>query len=79
MMASSGGKTSRDVEVANPFGARRMPGSEANLPLITPGGTRSDHQGAYGEIGQQDAYFDAGRANQAPVPPKLHTGLGALK
>ena len=73
MMASSGGKTSRDVEVANPFGARRTQGSEANLPLIAPGGARSDHQGVYGEVGQSEAYSDGAKA------PKLHKGLGALK
>lgn len=64
--ASSGGK---DVEAATPFSSTRSRAgaSESNLPLVAPGGQRSE---AYSG-GQQD-YFSQGQA------PRLNPGLGAL-
>ena len=86
MMASSGkGRSGSDVEAVSSFGGRRHQAmaSEANLPLISPGGTRSDQQ----SYGQQEGYFSqhalGGNSltppgREGPGAPKLHPGLGAL-
>lgn len=59
----------KDVEAATPFSSTRgrAGASESNLPLVTPGGQRSDTYSG----GQQD-YFSQGQA------PRLNPGLGAL-
>jgi hypothetical protein len=86
MMASSGkGRSGSDIEAVSSFGGRRNQAmtSEANLPLISPGGTRSDQQ----SYGQQEGYFEqhgmGGNSltppgREGPGAPKLHPGLGAL-
>jgi len=56
---------------------REAAGSEANLPLIAPGGPRSD-QPQYDDFGQDETVGEQGRAGPPNVPPKLHQGLGAL-
>ncbi len=72
MMASSG--KGDDVESISPFATRptmrsRARGSDANLPLITPGGTRTAQQ----TYAQQEAYLEQnGPTENAPPPvPKL--------
>jgi hypothetical protein len=70
-----------DVE-AQPFPNR----SEANLPLITPGGTRSGETGYYGASQPGQDYFgQSGSGGNSVTPPanrggapQLHQGLGAL-
>lgn len=70
-----------DVESISPFAARpstranKAMRSDASLPLITPGGTRSDQQ-SY----RQEGYFEqhGPEGNPPPPVPKLHPGLNAL-
>ena len=73
--ASKGFGTS-DVEAAS-FGKKNL--SSANIPLITPGGTRTD--AAY-DGGFENSYHDQGGdisgASQRASAPKLHPGLGAI-
>ncbi|KAK0104797.1 hypothetical protein ONS95_005065 [Cadophora gregata] len=87
-VASSRGRGGRDVEAAKGFSKPMT--SDANLPLITPGGPRSD-QPIYG---QQEYFEGAGQAMRSLTPPEyrsvsgsgappvprleLHQGLGAL-
>jgi hypothetical protein len=79
MMASSG--KGQDVESISPFArpstrSNKAMRSDASLPLITPGGIRSDQQ----TYGQQEGYFEQhGPGGNVPSPaPKLHPGLNAL-
>lgn len=79
MMTSSG--KGQDVEsissfVTRPTTRKKAMGSEANLPLITPGGTRSDQQ----TYAQQERYFEQhGPTGNAPTPvPKISPGSRAL-
>ncbi len=80
MMGSSG--KGPDTEYASPFAAARNQRnqamrSDANLPLITPGGMRSDHQ----SHGHQEGYFEHGPEGSVvpPVPKiQIHPGLGAV-
>ncbi len=80
---SKGRGPSAAVETRNPFA------SDANLPLITPGGTRSDQA----NYSQQDYFEGAGQggtgsltppeyrgvgAQGAPPAPQLHQGVGGL-
>ncbi|KAH7403644.1 hypothetical protein BKA64DRAFT_457848 [Cadophora sp. MPI-SDFR-AT-0126] len=93
LLAAASSRGGRDVEAGKSF-TRPKGGamaSDANLPLITPGGTRSD-QASYA---QQD-YFEGGQGTGGLTPPEyrgagssssgappvprleLHQGLGAL-
>lgn len=77
MMGSSG--KGLDTEYASPFAAARNQAmrSDANLPLITPGGIRSDQQ----SYGHQEGYFEHGPEGSAvpPVPKiQIHPGLGSV-
>lgn len=75
-----------DVEGISSFAGegRRNPAmsSEANLPLITPGGTRSDQT----HYGQQEGYFQQQGSGgnsltppgQQPGAPRIHQGIGGL-
>jgi hypothetical protein len=77
MMGSSG--KGLDTEYASPFAGARNQAmrSDAHLPLITPGGMRSDQQ----SYGHQDGYFEHGPQGSAvpPVPKiQIHPGLGAV-
>lgn len=67
----------RNYESANAFsGARsgRPVTSESHLPLVTPGGQRSDNY----QVDQQE-YFNQGQGQgQASGAPRLNPGLGAL-
>ena len=77
MMGSRG--KGLDTEYASPFagGRNQAMRSDANLPLIAPGGIRSDQQ----SYGQQEGYFEHGPEGSAvpPVPKiQIHPGLGAL-
>ncbi|PVH78274.1 hypothetical protein DL98DRAFT_516789 [Cadophora sp. DSE1049] len=91
LLAAASSRGGRDVEAAKAF--RRPSGgamaSDANLPLITPGGTRSDQtsytQQEYFEGAQgmgnltPPEYRGAGASGAPPVPRlELHQGLGAL-
>ncbi len=93
-----GNRKYADVEVADAYKqARRAPGfalnpregmhSDANLPLIAPGGPRSDQQ----QYNQQDYFAQTmstgshsaspggrGRGAASNTPPKLHQGLAGL-
>ncbi|KAF8865584.1 hypothetical protein BDZ45DRAFT_684126 [Acephala macrosclerotiorum] len=80
LLAAAGSK-GNDVE-AQSFPNR----SEANLPLITPGGTRSEQTGYYGASQPQQDYFGQSGSGGNPLTPpanrggapQLHQGLGAL-
>ncbi|KAG4434215.1 hypothetical protein IFR05_010285 [Cadophora sp. M221] len=91
LLAAASSRSGRggDVEAAKAFTRPNPMASDANLPLITPGGPRSDHA----SYGQQE-YFEQGAGRLTPpeyrgagssgsgsgVPPvpRLHQGLGAL-
>jgi hypothetical protein len=75
MMAGSG--KGQDVESISPLAGTRNKGmrSDASLPLITPGGIRSDQQ----SYGQQEYFEQHGPGrNAGPPVPKLPPGVGAL-
>ena len=70
-----------DIEATQALGRRGFGmASEANLPLITPGGTRSDQQ--YHNKTEADYSAQApsasGSNTERGVVPKLLQGLGAL-
>lgn len=75
------GRAAPDVEAVQPY-SRRNP-SEAHVPLITPGGARSDQQ-SYQQQNSSDFFSAQGGADSVPpnesgrAAPKLHPGLGAL-
>lgn len=93
LLAAASSRSGRggDVEAAKAFTRPNPMASDANLPLITPGGPRSDHA-SY----SQQEYFEQGQGNLTPpeyrgagssgsgsgVPDvprlELHQGLGAL-
>merc|ERR1712098_1009738 len=88
LLAAASSRGGRDVEAAKAF--TRPMASDANLPLITPGGTRSDQasypqqeyfEGAQGGSLTPPEYRGAGSSSSGapPVPRlELHQGLGAL-
>jgi len=95
LLASSRGKgrSVSDVEAAKAYAqARRnsrIPlssaggnGSEASLPLITPGGSvreqQLDYFGRSTRSSNSLSLGDQGRGGAPVVPPKLHQGLGVL-
>lgn len=76
------GRAAPDVEASQPYGQPNP--SEAHVPLMEPGGVRSDQQNYQQQYNAPD-YFNAPGGSNSVSPndpgraaPKLHPGLGAL-
>lgn len=76
------GRAAPDVEATQTYGPRNP--SEAHVPLMSPGGARSEQHG-YPQQHNAPDYFNAPGGSSSVSPngagqaaPKLHPGLGAL-
>jgi hypothetical protein len=73
LLAQASSGRGKDIE-ASPFARSNPAASDSNLPLMTPGGQRSEGYNA----SQQD-YFEQGQQRRAGSgAPRLNPGLGAL-